>query len=150
VTTRVVRILVGGAGAAAAAYGVMLLLSHPDWVVLEVLRWLVAGVIAHDAVLAPLTVLVTALGVRLLPRRVRGPVAAGLVVLATVTLTAVPVLLSRGARPDNPTLLDRNYGQGWLVFAGAVALGVILSVLLRRGGGRAGTRPSHDGPGEGA
>ncbi len=29
---------------AAAAYGVMLLLSHPDWVVLEVLRWLVAGV----------------------------------------------------------------------------------------------------------
>ena len=49
------------------------------------------------------------------PRSVRAPAAVALVVLGSVTLLAVPVLGRFGARPDNPTLLDRDYSAGWLV-----------------------------------
>jgi hypothetical protein len=56
----------------------------------------------------------------------------GLVVLATVTVTAIPVLGSWGARPDNATLLDRNYLLGWLVFATLVVLGVLLAGPIGR------------------
>ncbi|HVS54497.1 MAG TPA: hypothetical protein VHD62_19230, partial [Opitutaceae bacterium] len=53
-------------------------------------------------------------------------------VLATVTLTAVPVLGGWGRRPDNPTLLDRHYVVGWLAFAGLVLTGTLLGVALAR------------------
>ena len=36
----------------------------------------------------------------------------GFVVLGSVTLLAMPVLGRFGARPDNPTLLDRDYSVG--------------------------------------
>ena len=42
----------------------------------------------------------------------RAPAVAGLVVLGSVTLLAIPVLGRFGARADNPTLLDRHYGVG--------------------------------------
>jgi hypothetical protein len=50
-------------------------------------------------------------------RPVPPAVTAGAVVLATVTVVAVPVLGRFGARADNPTLLDRNYVLGWLALA---------------------------------
>jgi hypothetical protein len=55
----------------------------------------------------------------------------GLVVLGSVTLLAVPVLGRFGARDDNPTLLDRHYGTGWLVVAGLVVLAVAVAGLVR-------------------
>lgn len=74
-----------------------------------------------------------------LPSRARAIVTAGLIVLVTVTITAVPVLGSWGARSDNPTLLDRNYVLGWLVFAILVVVGSLVrftpawSRLVHRG-----------------
>ena len=50
-----------------------------------------------------------------------------LVVLGTVTLLAVPVLGRFGARPDNPTLLDRDYTAGWLVLAGLTLVAVVVA-----------------------
>ena len=95
-----------------------------------------AACVLHDAVLAPL---VLALG---WPARAccrpawRAAVAGGLVVLGTVTLMAVPVLGRFGAKPDNPTLLDRPYVAGWLVLAGLVVAGVGVVGLLRSRAGR--------------
>jgi hypothetical protein len=99
------------------------------------LLWLAGGVLLHDAILAPLAVAVAALATTLLPRTVRGPAAAGFVVLGSVTLTAVPVLGRFGARADNPTLLDRDYTTGWLLLAAAVLLAVAAfsTVFARRG-----------------
>ena len=51
----------------------------------------------------------------LLPRAARAPAVVGFVVLGSVTLLAVPVLGRFGARPDNATLLDRDYVVGWVV-----------------------------------
>jgi hypothetical protein len=94
--------------------------------------WLAGGVILHDGVLAFATLAVVWVGALLVPARLRAPGAAALIVLATVTVSAVPVLGRFGARPDNPTLLDRNYLAGWLVFAGLVSAGTAGVVLLRR------------------
>ena len=59
------------------------------------------------------------------------PVAAALVVLGATTLLAVPVLGRFGARPDNPTLLDRDYPAGWLALAGVVVLTTVVASLVR-------------------
>ncbi len=106
--------------------------------------WLAAGVVLHDAMLAPLTIGLCLLGVRLLPRRWRGAAAGGLLVLGTVTLSAVPTLFRFGARADNPTLLDRPYLLGWLVVAAVVLVGVAAAGLAeesRAGRGGSGKDP---------
>jgi hypothetical protein len=51
---------------------------------------------------------------------VRAAAAAALVVLGPVTLAAMPAWGRFGARPDNPTLLDRPYAAGWAVLAALV------------------------------
>lgn len=126
------RIALGAVGVLVAAYGAWLLLTRQD---AEQVRsaavWLVAGVLLHDVVLAPVVVLLGLLLSRVTPPAARAPVAVGAVVLGTVTLMAVPVLGRFGARPDNPTLLDRDYTAGWLVLAGVVVAVVVVATLVR-------------------
>ncbi len=124
-------VLVGG-------YGAFRLLELGGDNLVATFVWLAGGLLLHDAVLAPVTIALAAVGGTLLPRSVSGPAAAGAVVLGTVTLTAVPVLGRFGARADNPTLLDRDYASGWLTFAAAVVLAVAVgstlsAVTARRG-----------------
>ena len=81
-------------------------------------------------------------GVAAAPGRLRAPAAAAFVVLGSVTLLAIPVLGRFGARPDNPTLLDRHYVAGWA--AGR------RTNLAGDGGRDPGPDPPHDPPdGEG-
>jgi hypothetical protein len=137
------RLLLGALGVAVAAYGAWLLLQegvdHGGADLVDTGVWLAGGVVLHDFVLVPLTLLLGLALVRLLPAGLRAPVAGGLVVLGTVTLMAVPVLGGWGANADNPTILDRNYPVGWLVVAGATMLVVALTIVLsagRRSGGK--------------
>ena len=129
--TLVIRALLGVAGRAASAYGLMMIDDRGPENLRAAVTWLVAGVILHDAVLAPLTILVCAVGARGLPGQLRAPVAGGLLVVGSVTLLAVPVLGRFGAKPDNPTLLDRDYTTGWLVLAG-LTLVTVLAFARRR------------------
>ena len=98
----------------------------------DALLWLGGGLVVHDLLVAPLTIVATVLLARVVPPSVRAPVVAAAVVLATVTVTAVPVLGGWGARPDNPTLLDRDYLAGWSVFASLVLAGMIVGMAIRR------------------
>ena len=129
------RLALGFIGVAGAAYGAWLLLGEGLADLVSTAVWLAAGVVLHDFVLVPLTLGVSWLGMRLLPPGRRAPVAAGLVVLGTLTLMAVPVLGRWGANADNPTILDRNYTLGWLVVASLVLAGVVAGVLRARGPG---------------
>jgi len=137
------RWTVGTIGVLLAGYGAWLLLSRqdPDQLV-DAAVWLVAGVLLHDSVLAVATLVIGALVLPLLPTAARGPAVVGFVVLGSVTLLAVPVLGRFGARPDNATLLDRDYVVGWVALAALiVTTTVVASVLRSRAGGVRGPRP---------
>lgn len=137
------RVLLVVVGVLFGAYGAWLLLSRQDTDGnIATGTWLVAGVLLHDFLLVPVVLVVMGLGSRLLPGAWRAPVAVGVVVLGSLTLMAVPVLGRFGARPDNPTLLDRPYVAGWLVLAALVAVVVVAVCLLRsRRGAQRGAAP---------
>jgi hypothetical protein len=126
------RLLIGALGLAMGAFGALRLLQldRPD--VVDAVLWLAGGVAVHDGVVAPLTIGLVVLATRVVPASGRRRITVGLVVLATVTATAVPVLGMWGARPDNPTLLDRDYVRGWVVFGALVLLGTVLSGAASR------------------
>jgi hypothetical protein len=127
------RLLLGALGVSVAAYGAWLLLQEDVADLVDTAVWLAGGVVLHDFVLVPVTLLLGLALIRLLPANLRAPVAGGLVVLGTVTLMAVPVLGGWGANADNPTILDRNYPVGWLVVAGVTMLVVVMTIVLRAG-----------------
>jgi hypothetical protein len=124
------RLSLGAGGVLAVLYGGWLVLSRGHDL-LDLVLWLAAGVVLHDAVLAVVVLALGALVVRVLPRAARAPAVVGFVVLGTLTLLAVPVLGRFGARADNPTLLDRSYGAGWLVLAALTLVAVLAATLVR-------------------
>jgi hypothetical protein len=126
------RLLLGAVGVAMGLFGLLRFLQHQPSAIVGGTLWLAGGVVAHDALLAPLTLLATAVGVRLVPRRLRVRVVVALVVIVTVTISAVPVLGGWGRRPDNPTLLDRHYVAGWVVLVVAVVLASAVGPVWRR------------------
>ena len=126
------RLLRGAVGVAAAAYGAWSLLGEGLADTVTTAIWLAGGVVLHDFVLVPLTLAVYWLGARVLPAGRRAPVAAGLVVLGTLTLLAVPVLGGWGANTDNATILGRDYSTGWLVVATLTSAGVLAGLVTSR------------------
>ena len=131
-STMRVRVLLAGIGVLVGGYGAFLLLSRQDGdQLLNAAVWLASGVVLHDFVLAPLVLGLVVLAARIVPAVGKVPAAVALVVLGTATLLAVPVLGRFGERPDNPTLLDRDYTAGWLALAGVVLLATVVATLLR-------------------
>ncbi len=127
------RVMVAAVGAATVAYGMFRLWALGWDNLIATVAWLAGGILVHDAALAPLTIGVCLLGTMLVPAAFRAPAAAGLLILGAVSLTAIPVLGRFGARPDNATLLDRNYALGWVIVAALTLLGVMAAGLVRRG-----------------
>ena len=125
---RAVRVMVLAVGVAGATYGLWLVLGLGLGQVAGVLGWVVAGIVVHDGFVAPVVVVIgVAVAVRAPTWRV--PLLWTVVVLGPLTLVAVPVLGRFGARPDNPTLLDRPY---WLGYAAVVVLVVGAIGVTRR------------------
>ena len=110
------RILLGFTGLAAIAWGFWLLRDDglDRWRSQAV--WIVGGVLAHDAVIAPLVVVLGVIAARAWRPRVRGTIAIGFIVWATVSVAVANVLLPIGGRPDNPSLMNRPYVLAWVVF----------------------------------
>ncbi len=131
------RWLLGGLGVATGLYGAWLLLTLQETDQLaSVARWLVAGVLLHDVVLAGLVLLVGFAVTRVVPAAARAPVTVAAVVFAPTTLLAVPVLGRFGAKADNPTLLDRDYAAGWLVLTAVVLVVAAVGGVARARRGR--------------
>jgi hypothetical protein len=124
-------------GASLAAYGTWLALSRQDAEQLvEIAVWLGAGVVLHDLVVAGLVVGGVAVGRRVLPVPWRAPATLALVVWGGVTVMAIPVLGRFGARPDNPTLLDRPYLGTWVALTVLTVVVVAITGWLRTRRGR--------------
>ncbi|MGV9860703.1 S-methyl-5'-thioadenosine phosphorylase [Gordonia sp. NPDC003425] len=137
-------------GACGIGYGVFLTVTavaRTDWS--SMVGWLAGGVIAHDAVLAPIWLAVWWILRRTLRDRGRYvPVAIALAFTGVLTLLAVPVLAPRpaGQAPaSNPTLLDRNYPAGLAVAVAAVwaitGIWLVLHRIRTRGQAPPGVNP---------
>jgi len=124
---------------ALASVGVILM-AFGGWLVvrdsdpLQLAPWILGPVFIHDAIIAPLLLGLVWLGHRVLPHYAQGPALVALIVCVAVTAVAGSVLTRAGARPDNPSLLDRNYVAGWLLAISLtlVAAGIATAVNRRR------------------
>jgi hypothetical protein len=95
--------------------------------------FLLAVLVAHDAVLMPAFLLAGYLVGRHVPASWRASVQGGLIATAALGLVALPLVLGYGYRPDNPSALPRDYGRGLLVTL-AVVWGITVAVRLARQG----------------
>jgi hypothetical protein len=126
------RLLLGLMGVAAMGWSLWLLSDDglERWRSQAV--WILGGVLAHDAVIAPFVVVLGVAAARLLRPRVRGAIAIGFVVWATVSVAVANVLLPIGGRPDNPSLMNRPYILAWLIFTGVVVAATVIAVARGR------------------
>jgi hypothetical protein len=118
-------------GLGVGLYGVQLLRDIGTDNLLATGRWLIGGVVLHDAVIAPATIALALVASRVLRGRVPAALVIGAVVVGTVTAVAIPVLGKPGARPDNPTLLDRDYAAGWWGLVGVTVLLVVAALVTQ-------------------
>lgn len=123
-------------GVAIGGYGAWQLWEFPTDALLRIAVWAAAGVIIHDFVFAPLTAALGYTSRRLIKGRWWPPVAVAAMCSITLVLLAIAVFDTPGAKPDNPSVLDRDYPLGLgvslaLVWA-SVPLWYAISALSRR------------------
>ena len=82
--------------------------------------WLAAAVVIHDVLLSP-TVLAAGRVLTAAPALGRRYLQSFLVVAATVTVVALPLVHREGTQPPSKGLLVRDYGTSWAVLLGLVA-----------------------------
>lgn len=117
------------AGVALGVYGGVLLLDNDTAVIIRIVVWALIGVLLHDAVFAPVCVALGFAGRRLLPHRWWTPVLVASLLSVVLVLLAIPVYGKPGQRPDNMTVLDRDYQTGFWI-ALAVVWGAALLYLV--------------------
>lgn len=122
-------------GLAAGGYGAILVFDFSPRTIVAIGVWSIAGLVVHDFVFAPISAVLGWAGRRLVPRIWWAPIAIAALCSAVVVLLAIPVYTAPGARPDNPTVLDRNYPLGlwvslaviWVCVPLRVGVGALLS-----------------------
>lgn len=132
--TTVIRAILIFAGMAFGAGGIYALVPAVPRISDKItfVAWFFTPAVLSDAVLMPsIAVLGWAVG-RWLPRWLRAPAVAGFVLSGGMLAIALPFLGRPGLRPDNPSLLDRNYLLGFVVLIAVIWAGVLGWALLRR------------------
>jgi hypothetical protein len=114
----VVRIVLLAAGLTAGLYGAWLLWGFPTVIIVRIAVWALVAAVVHDFVFAPLSAALGLAGRRLFRGRWWTPVSVAGLCTVVLALLAIPVYARPGARPDNMTVLDRNYPLGlWISIA---------------------------------
>jgi len=126
------RVVLIALGSALAGYGAVLLWDLPPVIIGRILVWALVAVILHDLVFAPLCAAVGVAGRRLLPRRWWSPVTVAALCSVVLVALAVPVYGKPGMRPDNMTVLDRDYPIGLWVSLAIVWAAVPIYYAVRR------------------
>jgi len=128
---RATRRTLGALGAAGVLWGVWLLSDDGVDNLRSTALWLVGVVVLHDAVLAPIVVVIGVVAARTLERRAVAAVA--FLIWGTLTLAVANVLSGVGGKPDMDSLLNRPYVSAWLVLTGTgLAVAAAASVMMRR------------------
>lgn len=113
-----IRVALVVLGIALGGYGAVLLWENPPVIIFRILVWAVIAVVLHDFVFAPVCVALGFAGRRLIPGTWWKPVAVAALCSAVLAVLAIPVYAKPGMRPDNMTVLDRDYPLGlWISLA---------------------------------
>lgn len=92
-------------------------------------RFVVAGALLHDLLVAPVVILLGVALARAVPIPARAAVQAALVVSGVAALFSYPLVRAYGLATRNPTSLPRNYGANLLIVLGAVwAVAAVVAV----------------------
>lgn len=126
------RILLVVVGVAVGAYGAVLLWDFSSTVLVRIVVWALVGVVVHDFVFAPLCAAAGFTGRRFIPARWQSPVAVAALCTVVLVVLAIPVYDKPGLKPDNPTVLDRDYHLGFWISVAVVWVCVPLYYLLVR------------------
>jgi hypothetical protein len=124
-------------GWAIIAWGLRGVLHHHlDTRPTELLRFFTAGVLAHDLVLAPLTLAAGLVVARVVPGAGRAFVQAALIISGVVALFAYPEVRGYARVLHNPTSLPHNYAAhlAAVVIAVAFATAALGGLLASRHG----------------
>jgi hypothetical protein len=120
------RIACAAAGIALLLFGLSRLATKvPPGLLVWVGVWLVAALIIHDGVLAPLVIGVGAALRRVVPDRGRRYVQLGLIMVGIITVVALPLAYRRSTQPPSKAMLLQDYVLNW-----GVLLGVLCGVTL--------------------
>lgn len=94
--------------------------------------WLAGGVVLHDAVLAPVVVLIGYAASRMLPGHFRSSTATAFLIWGTLSITFLPVLSGQGGKPGNDTILGKPYVLSWIVMTLVLVAYAVAVALWRR------------------
>jgi hypothetical protein len=116
-------------GVAIMAYGVKGLLGASDATQPpDLARFFIGAGIVHDAVFAPIVVLVGWLTLKVLPPVARNPVRIALALSVVLVVFTWPLVRRWGARDSNPSLLPLDYGRN--VVVGLIVVWVVTGVAV--------------------
>jgi hypothetical protein len=128
---KLVRIVLGVVGGLLLAYGAgRLLLGLPLAILLVLGGWLLAAVVIHHGLLQPIVLAVGA-GLRAVPERARGFVQAALIMVAGVTVIAIPLIIRQFSQPTSKAMLLQQYGGNLVLLVGIIALGTLIAYAIR-------------------
>jgi hypothetical protein len=128
---RAARLTLGALGLAGVLWGAWLLSDDEVDKLQSTTLWLIGVVVLHDAVLAPIVVVIGVVAARTIRRRAVAAVA--FLIWGTLTLAVANVLSGVGGKPDMDSLLNRPYVSAWLVLSGVI-IAAALAVAAKADG----------------
>ncbi len=128
---KLLRIGLGVVGGLLLAYGAARLLHGLPLPTLLVLGgWLLAALVVHHGLLSP-AVLAAGAAVRGIPDRARGFVQAALIMVAAVTVIAIPLIIRQFSQPASKAMLLQHYGGNLALLVGIIALATLIAYAIR-------------------
>ena len=128
---KLLRIGLAVVGGLLLAYGAARLLHGLPLPTLLVLGgWLLAALIIHHGLLSP-AVLAVGAALRPIPDRARGFVQAALIMVAAVTVIAIPLIIRQFSQPASKAMLLQHYGGNLALLVGIIALATLIAYAIR-------------------
>ncbi len=125
------RIALSLGGVLLLTFGAFRLVTQLDASDLAALAlWLVAAVLLHDLVIAPITV-GTGVVLTSVPPRARRYLQGALLVGALITVIAIPLIGRRGTQPESKAILLRDYSANLALLLGLTAAIALVLYAVR-------------------
>ncbi|MET0929721.1 MAG: hypothetical protein ABWX74_09390 [Aeromicrobium sp.] len=129
---RAVRLLLGAVGVGFGLWGVWLMRDFTREQLTSEAFWLAGGVVLHDAILAPVVVVIGYAASRVLPHHFRSSMATAFLVWGTLTIVFLPVLSGQGGKAGNDTILGKPYVLSWIVMTLVLVAYAVGAAMVRR------------------